>query len=345
MKRIKKGVKSLVLQHFMWKCCFFKTVTNPTHSQHNYLTLDCNKSWKMSHILEGVMRLPNDVIVEYDGMGRSIRVDVSKKELLGMDGLDLSRLQHNAIVDLSVEGDRWEGDVLNDEPCGWGVLYDKDNEKAYEGFRVGDVNVCYGRTYHTGISMVEYDGEWCGGMRCGRGTQFDRNGAVMYDGEWMNGERDYQKRVEIVFGSELLHNLIEELCVSDRYGNDEDFTVLNLSVFAHLRELRVESRCFENVKKVKLIGLSELEIVVIGMNSFTQHKGGFGADPDRHFYLKNCPKLKKLIMGRYAFSDYTVCEIESVDALKTIEMGEMEKVSYNFHYASLELKSIFILTV
>ena len=248
----------------------------------------------MSHILEGVMRLPNDVIVEYDGMGRSIRVDVSKKELLGMDGLDLSRLQHNAIVDLSVEGDRWEGDVLNDEPCGWGVLYDKDNEKAYEGFRVGDVNVCYGRTYHTGISMVEYDGEWC---------------------------------------------------VSDRYGNDEDFTVLNLSVFAHLRELRVESRCFENVKKVKLIGLSELEIVVIGMNSFTQHKGGFGADPDRHFYLKNCPKLKKLIMGRYAFSDYTVCEIESVDALKTIEMGEMEKVSYNFHYASLELKSIFILTV
>ena len=95
---------------------------------------------------------------------------------------------------------------------------------------------------------------------------------------------------------------------------------------------------------VKLIGLKQLESVEIGKNSFTQHKDTYHitADPNRHFYLKNCPKLKSLKMGRYSFSDYTVIEIESVDALEEIEMGELDDWSCNFYYASLELMSILI---
>ena len=58
--------------------------------------------------------------------------------------------------------------------------------------------------------------------------------------------------------------------------------------------------------------------------------------------MKNCPKLKSLKMGDYSFSDYTVCEIENVDALEVIEMGELNKLSFSFWHASLELKSILI---
>ena len=110
----------------------------------------------------------------------------------------------------------------------------------------------------------------------------------------------------------------------------------------NLRELKVGNECFENVKEVKLIGLNELESVEIGKNSFTKNKNSGDNDPNRHFYLKNCPKLKSLKMGRYSFSDYTVCEIENVDVLEVIEMGELNEVSSNFRYASLELKSILI---
>ena len=92
-----------------------------------------------------------------------------------------------------------------------------------------------------------------------------------------------------------------------------------------------------------MIGLNQLESVEIGMNSFTQHKNDVENDPNRHFYLKNCPKLKSLKMGRYSFSDYTVCQIEDVDALEVIEMGDLTEYSANFYYASLELKSILIL--
>ena len=128
-------------------------------------------------------------------------------------------------------------------------------------------------------------------------------------------------------------------------GNDASLTVLDLSRFQYLKELVVGNESFMYVNELKLIGLSELESVEIGMNSFTRSKNGYGQDPNRHFYLKNCPMLKSLKMGRYSFSDYTVIEIENVNALEAIEMGNannLEAESYNFHSASLELRSILI---
>ena len=125
--------------------------------------------------------------------------------------------------------------------------------------------------------------------------------------------------------------------VSDGCCNEEGLKELDLSGFVNLRELKVGNECFANVNEVKLIGLSELESVCIGVQSFTKHKNGAGNDPNRHFYLKNCPKLKSLKIGYHSFSDYTVCEIENVNALEVIEMGDD-----NFYYASLELKSILI---
>ena len=141
-------------------------------------------------------------------------------------------------------------------------------------------------------------------------------------------------------------------CVDKRVGvievsngccNEEGLKELDLRGFVNLRELKVGNECFEYVKEVKLIGLSELESVEIGMNSFTKCKNSDGSDPNRHFYLKNCPKLRSLKMGRYSFSDYTVIEIENVDALEVIEIGDVDKKSCSFYWAStLELKSVLI---
>ena len=121
--------------------------------------------------------------------------------------------------------------------------------------------------------------------------------------------------------------------------------MLDLSRFKRLKKLVIGDESFVNVNETRLTGLYSLESVEIGMNSFTKFKNTWydlAPDPYRHFYLKNCPKLKSLKMGRYSFSDYCVIEIEDVDALEAIEMGELNEVSCNFHYASLELKSILI---
>ena len=135
---------------------------------------------------------------------------------------------------------------------------------------------------------------------------------------------------------------VEVMNVSDNSWNGKNLTELDLSGFVNLRELKVGNECFMYVNEVKIIGLSELESVEIGKNSFTQHKNNVENDPNRQFYLKNCPKLKSLKMGRYSFSDYTACEIENVDALEVIEMGDLNEYSANFYWASLELKSILI---
>ena len=142
-------------------------------------------------------------------------------------------------------------------------------------------------------------------------------------------------------------------CVGKRVGvievsngccNEEGLMELDLSGFVNLRELKVGNECFKNVEEVKLIGLGELESVEIGESSFTKsnYTWQITSDPNRHFYLKNCPKLKSLKMGRYSFSDYNVIEIENVDALEVIEIGDVNEWSCNFRYASLELKSVLI---
>ena len=292
--------------------------------------------------MNGVSRLDDGVIVEYDSRGRIVRVDVDKKELLEVEGMDLSEMKRNEIVDLSVEGDRWEGDVLNGNPCGWGVLFDKNNERVYEGFRIDEKNVCYGRTYYSNVLRVEYEGEWCDGMRWGRGVQFDRNGVVVYDGEWLNDDR-LEKRVKIRSVNVLLHNCVEELRVIDGCCNEEGLKELDLHLFVNLRELKVGNECFEYVKKVNICGLRELERMIVGSKSFTKEKDECLNEKDGRFYLKNCPRLRELrITGVRSFSDYSVIEIENVDALEVIEMGELNEMSYNFMYASLELKSLLI---
>ena len=133
-----------------------------------------------------------------------------------------------------------------------------------------------------------------------------------------------------------------EIIFNNRVGNDPSFTVLDLSRFESVRSVVIGDESFMYVSEFNITGFSELESVEIGMNSFTKKRKGYGNDANRHFYLKNCPKLRSLRMGRYSFSDYTVIEIENVDVLEVIEMGDLNEESYNFDYASLELKSSLI---
>ena len=132
---------------------------------------------------------------------------------------------------------------------------------------------------------------------------------------------------------------MEVMIVDNNACNDKCFTTLVLSFFSNLKVFEVGDYSFSFVDEVRLIGLSRLERVVIGKNCFTKHKNWPGNDPNRHFYLKNCERLRELKMGHHSFSDYSVCEIENVPSLEVIEIGELNEWSGCFYSASLELKS------
>ena len=206
-------------------------------------------------------------------------------------------------------------------------------------------------------------------VRHGKGNEIDlSSGVATSECEWSNGE--VMNRVELFGGWYVkgreedslmqgvvetgpadVHNEVEwnslnksvfEIVVSSNCCNEKSMKVLDLSELKCLKRIEIGNECFEYVNEVKMAGLNELKSVEIGENSFMKNKYSSRYDSTRHFYLKNCPKLKSLKMGRYSFSDYTVIEIENVDALEVIEMGDLDELSRNFLYASLELKSILI---
>ena len=310
-----------------------KDAANPKKCEYSVFAFGYDHSEDGFRIYGYVSRM-NDSVIVGGSEKRVIMADVKNRRLLRVGYVDLNEVDGDKIVDMSVDGDRWEGDVLNGVPFGWGVLYDKDSNIVYEGFRVGEVNECYGRSYYPDIGVIEYEGEWYNGKPWGRGVQYDRTGGVLYDGEWLNGDH-LTITVRITPEMSVFHNHIEELIVSYESCNGKEMRLLDLSLMPFLKTLRVKDECFTYVEEVKLIGMNELESVEIGEICFTQHKYCDGNDPNRHFYLKNCPKLKSLKIGDYSFNDYTVIEVENVDALETVEMG-------GFYYASLELKSIRI---
>ena len=313
-----------------------KDAVNPAKCEFSVFSYEYTGSKFGFRILEYMSRM-NDSVVVGGSEKRVIMADVKNRRLLRVEDADLNEIEHNEIVDMSVDGDRWEGDVLNGEPCGWGVLYNKDNIRVYEGFCIGNKNECYGVSYYSDIGVIEYEGEWCDGKRWGRGVQYDRTGVVVYDGEWLNGDR-LTTTVTITPEMAVFHNHIEELFVSDGSCNGEEMRLLDLSLMPSLKSVRVGSDCFSYVEEVKLIGLSELESVVIGENSFYFYDSTLCYC----FCLKDCPKLKSLKMGKHSFIRYSTCVIENVNALEVIQIGDSSIDSNNFRPALLVLKSILI---
>ena len=118
-------------------------------------------------------------------------------------------------------------------------------------------------------------------------------------------------------------------------GNEQ----IDLSKYFNLKSVSIGNECFENQDVLNLTGLHSLERVMIGESSFTKNPNYYGNNANRKLYVKNCDALKELKIGVFSFSDYSLIEIENVNSLELIEMGEVNNWSYNFYYASLELKS------
>lgn len=127
-----------------------------------------------------------------------------------------------------------------------------------------------------------------------------------------------------------LDGTIESIIVDSGCCNDSSFTELSMKPYPCLKSLVIGHTCFAYVKELLLIGMHHLESVKIGTSCFL-HKNGC-------FHVKDCHGLKELKIGRFSFSDYGVCEIENVNRLEVIAIGDLKEPSYCFFYASLELR-------
>ena len=80
---------------------------------------------------EGLIEKAPSIVVELCLNG-VIEVDVASHTLIRVNGEEVKGIEHAKVLDLSDDGERWEGDVLHNQPYGWGVLYDSENRMVYE---------------------------------------------------------------------------------------------------------------------------------------------------------------------------------------------------------------------
>lgn len=314
MERLEREKKSPIIELLKWKCAPFqpKDLLDPNNTQYRCCSFNYESSGDLRFI-NGISQIDDSHVIAF-WKNHIILVDVKNRELLRVDNVDLHRAEHHKTLDLAKDGSRWVGDVLNGVPYGWGVLYDRDSMMMYEGFRVDDTNVCYGRKFHSGLSKIEYEGEWCQGKRWGRGIEYNTDDSIAYEGEWMDDTYSFDKSVEISSDSTLLHTCVEELTVNNDCCNGEKWSELSMDLMPQVKSLSIGSGCFSNVERVELNGLKGLESVVIGGNCFTAKEG--------HFCLKDCPVLTQLSIGSNSFPHYTVMEIECLPLLKEVVFGD-----------------------
>ena len=313
-------------------------VAETLHKQDCLACVVLNDSDDDSFFYEGIIAKPCSELVMLSKDGVTV-ANTETHELLRVDDEDVNGIEHAQVLDLSDDGERWEGDVRDGKPFGWGVLYDSEGEKKYEGFRMGEMNVCYGKSYYSDIQKVEYEGMIYRGKRWGRGVQYDRNGRVIHEGEWFCGAYGSKVKVQITEENQSLHSLVTELVVSKGCCNEERWKALDLSFVTNLERLEVGDKCFAHVEDIRMVGLKHLQKVKIGEKCACSDKTRRKVNPNSRFIVNDCAALTELDIGARSFSDYVVCNIQNVPSLETIRIGSVEDRSYSFMFSSLELKS------
>ena len=250
--------------------------------------------------------------------------------------------RESGCLDLNTNGNRWEGGVRNGKPFGYGVLYDEEGRKEYEGFMMNGVKTCYGIEYYSDIGKVKYDGCFCDNNRFGKGTLYDRNGSVDYDGLWMKDE-PYSSCDDL----EIVDSLMESITIPDGSLDEADSFILQ-GWANSLKRIVIGSHCYLNAKKFIVDQLEQLESVEIGEIAFTQNSGNNVYDgvidtPEieklfvNFFQISNCGKLKSIQIGNSSFSYCRRFKLHGLPSLHSIQLGD----SNFFTTLSLKLASSF----
>lgn len=191
------------------------------------------------------------------------------KDGLIFEEVDLSKLMRYHIVDLQSSNEScWEGDVLNGIPYGWGEVVDNNNHLMYVGFRIGEMNVCYGKLYNPSTGRIIYDGNWCFSKRWGFGRAYSEDGRLDYEGDWLDDQKVNIFPLSIVSDSLQLYGL-NSLVESIRIGNEccNYSSYFHLKFLNHLKLIYIGKDSFASASSIVFHSLPLLETIVVADHS------------------------------------------------------------------------------
>ena len=128
--------------------------------------------------------------------------------------------------------------------------------------------------------------------------------------------------------------------------NDADYTIFDFSRFTLVESIEIGNDCFGSVKTFKINGLNRLKTIKIGNNSFTQEKNDDGNDSSKSFHILNCESLESIQIGERSFSDFAGdFELKNLPQLQSIQIGTIERESFNFCNSSFVARGIKLITL
>ena len=269
-------------------------------------------------------------IIECDIEEKWMKLNESKKDKEEPEEVDLISLQKGVVIDLNENGVRWEGDLLNGLPFGYGCVYNENNELVYVGFMYDGKKVCFGKEFYGDLGIVEYVGGFYNNMRLGYGKLYNKKNELVYEGDF---PVETHVIIESVLNENEIHNHLEELKIKDNIKTDIKY--FQLVSYYHLHNLEIGSKCFENVEDFRIDACIELISITIGNNSFSKQvrksidnnnplfRNRENVDDDIQLtlvkdytafscYIVNCPKLESLTIGMKSFQYYSLFTIESI---------------------------------
>ena len=203
------------------------------------------------------------------------------------------------ILDLSTEGDRWEGPSFFGRPFGFGRFYNSDNALTYRGFMFEGRKICYGEEYYADCETIEYEGTFLRNMRHGYGMLYDKEGSCIFEGYWHFGSNSFKLFYLSKYdNSRLFTDNVRELFIeSGCFGNVKRLEFAKNGV---LERLRIGDGCFGNTDELMFSECFVLKSIVIGTNSFTLTKD----TKSGNLLIHECPALELLEIGGESFCYY-----------------------------------------
>ena len=130
----------------------------------NYLLEQRNQYICSSTLSNGLIQW-----IECDNINKSMKVKTRSENVVEWNALNLNDLIKDDIIDLSENGERWEGDSLDHLPYGYGRIFNSENQIVYEGFVFNGMKVCFGKEYYEDVGIIEYIGHFYNNKRNGNG--------------------------------------------------------------------------------------------------------------------------------------------------------------------------------
>lgn len=224
-------------------------------------------------------------------------------------------LLSHQILDLTLQGDRWEGTVHNNMPYGYGTYFDEIGNIKYTGFMFEDEYCCQGVIYHPGTSVIEYSGQICGGKRFGYGHFFNRRDQKEYEGLSIDG---LPLRAPCTFP--WICSRQASFQTSPACDKDLQIVNLPLNYTPNIQSIHIGKGCFSHLPCLRIVDLPYLEELLIEAEAF-MFRNGRHLIGTEECYIQNCPALRTIQIQQDALSKCSTLVMEKLDCLQSLEIG------------------------